>query len=104
MKEAKFTPGLWCLKPEEHNRDYIRIRGTIPGTRMKIANVCGTVHHGNEGWQDRDAEEVRANARLIAAAPELFSALATAVERQGFSDAELIEARRILAQVTDSTA
>lgn len=64
--------------PEEYNRDYIRIRGTVLGGRYKIANVCGTL--GEDGQL---AEECRANARLIAASPDLFEALAGILEECG---------------------
>ncbi len=66
------TRGPWSVLPEEADRDYIRIRGTNLGHRYKIANVL-TVHY--EGGRPSEAEETRANARLIAAAPELLSAL-----------------------------
>ena len=69
--KAKFTPGTWDIKPEEADKDYIRIRGTTPGGRFKVANVLNPVY---EGAHIREAEETRANARLIAAAPDLFSA------------------------------
>lgn len=69
---AKHTPGPWKALPEECDRPYIRIRGTIPGARYKVANVLTPVY---EGVDSREAEETRANANLIAAAPYLLSAL-----------------------------
>ncbi|USE78940.1 hypothetical protein NDR89_20095 [Cupriavidus gilardii] len=68
----KFTPGPWMTLPEEVDRSYVRIRGTQPGSRYKIANVLTPVY---EGVHEREAEETRANARLIAATPDLFEAL-----------------------------
>lgn len=72
MKEFKGTPGPWEIKPEEVDRPYIRIRGTQLGGRYKIANVLSPDY---DGVHHREADETRANAHLIAAAPELLQAL-----------------------------
>ena len=45
-------------------------------------------------------EESQANARLVAAAPELLKALIKAVNRQGFTNEELIKARAVIAKAT----
>lgn len=66
------TAGPWETKPEECDKPYIRIRGTRLGARYKVANVITPVY---DGVGAREAEETRANARLIAAAPELLDAL-----------------------------
>lgn len=68
----KFTPGPWTILPEEVDKDYIRVRGTQWGTRYKIANVITPAYLG---VHEREVEETRENARLIAAAPELFEML-----------------------------
>ena len=67
---AQHTPGPWSVKPEEVDRAYIRVRGTHLGGRFKIANVLTPNY---EGSHPREADETRANARLIAAAPELLA-------------------------------
>ena len=64
------TPGPWKILPEEVGRDYIRVRGTVYGTRFKIANV---LHPGST--HPDDDSQTRANARLIAASPELLQEL-----------------------------
>lgn len=70
------TPGPWTTLPEECDKPYIRVRGTVLGGRFKIANVLTPVY---EGVHQREADETRANARLIAAAPDLvFQLLAAA--------------------------
>lgn len=69
---SKHTRGPWEVKTEECDKPYIRIRGTILGGRFKIANVLTPNH---DGVHEREAEETRANARLIASAPELLEAL-----------------------------
>ena len=72
MTQFKGTPGPWEIKPEEVDRPYIRIRGTRLGGRFKVANVLSPNY---DGVHHREADETRANARLIAAAPELLEAL-----------------------------
>lgn len=66
---GKHTPGPWQLKPEESDVGYVRIRGTRLGERYKIANVL----HSSAEYLD--IQETKANARLIAAAPDLLEAL-----------------------------
>ena len=72
---SKHTPGPWRILEEEEDKDYIRIRGTVWGGRYKVANVptCETTGHLTLNAQN--LAEVRANAQLIAAAPELLEAL-----------------------------
>lgn len=78
---AKHTPGPWTLLPEEADKDYLRIRGTRLGARYKVANV-----HMPRLWEshyvlrDRENAESVANARLIAAAPELLEAAKLVLE------------------------
>lgn len=74
---AKYTIGPWKVLPEEVDRNYIRVRGTAFGYRYKIANV---VNPSCDHSPQPEAEETRANARLIAAAPELLEALETILE------------------------
>jgi hypothetical protein len=50
----------------------VRVRGTQLGRRYKVANVLTPDY---EGAHELEAEETRANARLMAAAPELLEAL-----------------------------
>ena len=61
---AKHTPTPWVVLPEECDKPYIRVRGTVLGARFKVANVLAPVY---EGVHQREAEETRANARRIAA-------------------------------------
>ena len=76
---AKHTPGPWQALPEEVDKPYIRIRGTRLGDRYKIANVVTPTYNGAEL---QEADVTRANARLIAAAPELLAAL---IERMKYA-------------------
>lgn len=65
------TPGPWHVLPEECDKSYIRIRGTRLGGRYKIANVLTPTY---DGVDSLEAEETRANACLISAAPDLLEA------------------------------
>lgn len=71
MSEVKWTPGPWS----KHNTADIF-------TELGAKNAEGTKASSSDGWHIADCdmgglclEEVRANAHLIAAAPELYEAL-----------------------------
>ena len=71
MTEAKYTPGPWT---PEFGEAY-RVRAKQDGGQVAIMmNLKG--RHGLAGR--RTGDEVAANARLIAAAPELLEALLSA--------------------------
>lgn len=63
MNRFKGTAAPWSQLPEESDKPYIRIRGTNIGCRYKIANVLTPCY---DGVKSREADETRANARLIA--------------------------------------
>lgn len=79
---SRHTEGPWAFLPEECDKPYIRIRGTVLGGRYKICNVLTPVY---DGVHDREALETRANARLIASAPKLLSVLEQ-IFRTGYTD------------------
>lgn len=82
--KAWHTPGPWQCLPEEADQDYIRIRGTRLGGRYKVANVHHLRYRGAyEDLRLRDDAETFANARLIAAAPEMLDALKAIVDCAG---------------------
>lgn len=64
---TKHTKGPWIVLPEEHDKKYIRIRGTLLGGRYKIANVNAVVYDEKISTiiSEREAEETRANAKRI---------------------------------------
>jgi len=96
-----FTPGPWRTLPEECDRPYIRVRGTSLGARYKVANVL-TPTYANV--HPREADETRANARLIAAAPEMLAALQALIadrDEHGWPDFPAsARARAVLSRVT----
>ena len=63
---TQHTPGPWECLPDEGN-GYLRIRGTKGGNLFKIANVPASTPYNRK--------ETEANARLIAAAPDMLRAL-----------------------------
>lgn len=77
---TKHTPGPWRILPEEVHKNYIRIRGTVFGTMYKIANVPCSEPTGDPKLDENNLAEVRANAVLVSAAPELLGALLLAVK------------------------
>lgn len=70
----KHTPTPWQILPEEVDKPYIRIRGTVLGGRYKVANVLTTVY---EGVPQREADETRANARRIVACVNACQGIST---------------------------
>lgn len=100
MSEFKGSAGAWRLLPEEVDKPYIRVRGTLLGGRYKIANILTPVY---ENVHSREADETRANANLIAAAPDLLEALQillVAVENIGgehVTGLDILEAQAALA-------
>lgn len=72
MTQFKGTPGPWKCLREEVNKHYIRISSTKLGERFAVANVLIPLY---DDVHEREAKETRANAKLIAAAPELLEAL-----------------------------
>lgn len=100
MTQFKGTPGPWEIKPEEVDRPYIRIRGTRLGGRFKVANVLSPNY---DGVHHREAHETRANARLIAAAPELLEALQIICFFEDISSAQREIAEAAIAKATGET-
>lgn len=74
MEEGKWTPGPWEIdrpgKPEQSVFARVTLSGTM--ARMFVCSIDTTE-------VDDHPEQADANARLIAAAPELFEALAEGV-------------------------
>lgn len=101
---SKHTPGPWAALPEEVHRNYIRIRGTVLGCRYKIANVITPDY---DDGKEREAKETRANARLIAAAPELLEAAVDLVSRdfgsEGWDEACEQAALKLRAAIAKAT-
>lgn len=72
MTDPMHTLSGWEMMPEETDKSYIRIRGSVLGGRFKIANVLTPEYNFNPELRERELEETRAIARLIIAAPHLL--------------------------------
>lgn len=80
---AKHTPGPWHIGSEQdysvdrykRNEEWARIRNASGGLIAAVASV-----HPQGGRKSTDFDTEAANARLIAAAPDLLAALADIVQ------------------------
>lgn len=79
------TPGLWTTSEHGDYEDYDGNSIVILGDDLRIAVVLGY-----------NTDETNANARLIAAAPELFKALEGLLVRSGGQSAEAQAAIRAI--------
>lgn len=96
MNTPKHTPAPWHFAiPCGHSVKTISIRSGDPKQRMAAFAVVYNAY-------TPDSDQALANARLISAAPDLLEALRKAVERQGFTNDELIEARALIANAMGS--
>jgi hypothetical protein len=76
MSEAKFTPGPWtATDPHKWLANTPRFKCSVRYGTTNLGNSIAEVYLGGPGALSADAESVNANARLIAAAPELYEAL-----------------------------
>jgi hypothetical protein len=94
---SKHTPGPWTVQTWPHERECMGAE--LPGTRaiLGATNICPAVVWGGLG------DESQANARLIAASPELLEALQAFVDSWGRGYAQRLQAvkhgRNILARI-----
>lgn len=101
MSAPKFTPGSWEID-DQGDSFHVREEG---GSKHVIAHINGAARSGHAVENCIDAiDEQRANAHLIAAAPELYAALRVMVDkavRQNWNDnypEQLAQARAALAK------
>lgn len=79
MTDAKYTPGPWSVghtNPKDYGGGIIHYYTSVHvGSGTNRSNALATVGMGGPGATVSTPETVQANARLIAAAPELYAAL-----------------------------
>ena len=97
---AKHTPGPWTICPTINERIGIIGDGVQIATVHPTDDITASYFPGL-----RSSEEIAANARLIAAAPELLEAcraLLGCVDLQGFSRSQpdVVSARAAIAKAT----
>lgn len=73
--ESKFTAGPWSYKIHPKSRYDVNHAAIYVGDLSNHGNALGRVSLGGEGALHDNLQEIEANARLIAAAPNLFEAL-----------------------------
>lgn len=76
-QKPMYTPGPWQVLPEEMGKNYLRVRGTQLGLRYKIADVR---HVEYDKAPESEVKMTQANARLIAAAPEMLAIIQSVME------------------------
>lgn len=69
MSDTKFTPGPWYISVDARNCPSVRTKGGYVAFAPSIANYGDPLRYMDE------ASEIQANARLIAAAPDMYEAL-----------------------------
>lgn len=73
MNEPKFTPGPWKAVLSNERQPQILYRGLVAVLERSPEQWSSVV--AQSGYADAGRETIDANAHLIAAAPELFTAL-----------------------------
>lgn len=99
MNEAKHTPGPWFTHREGFSSVYIEAR--IGGGMLQEVASCGPTNEGSD--------QQEANARLIAASPDLLEALAEIVSAADGGcwnqlDPSFSKARAAIAKATGGAA
>ena len=95
MTKAKHTPGPWWADFDGEN--------TFDGVEIQQVGRLHYVPVANVPVDYTDREEREANARLIAAAPDLLDALEEAVSQHGHGLVNLDAARTALAKAKGET-
>lgn len=101
MSMPKFTPGPWSLETVPTQIGSCHIIGPFPSRGVyKETHACIYVYADNVRMHDygysATGDELLANARLIAAAPELYAALLSLYDRR--TDESMTRARDALAK------
>ncbi len=101
MSTHKHTPGPWKATISKSRIDGVAVVFRIDcAKRISIVGGQSQEHLGRDGVHE---EECRANAQLIAAAPELLEALQIARDYAAFANAEPDDLALIDAALTKAT-
>lgn len=93
MTQSKHTPGPWSAVADEDS-------ARIGGCDWRIITPCSLDDHDAlvSIWDRRDGEDVAANARLIAAAPDMLEALKKIVFDWDGEPEDMADARAAIAK------
>lgn len=80
MSDTKHTPGPWSYHSGPLRRQFPEIIHEIIAPDRKIVKWLGFDGLGKKGGESVSIDEIAANCRLIAAAPDLLAALEAAPE------------------------
>lgn len=83
--ETKHTPGPWLVKHSE-SKDAFNVVGTQLGCNYKIARCAYLTINDCPLVSKQNKKEANANAKLIAAAPDLLKFVMSMAERYGKSE------------------
>ena len=104
MTQATHTPGPWTYESDHTHRQFnIRMLGHLIGTKDEAKHICTVNNLPSHVLANRDPLTAEANARLIAAAPELLAELINLVDamNNGWSDPAVADnARAAIAKAT----
>lgn len=82
MSEAKHTPGPWVIGEISHKKQHVEIDAPFGDPTLGCAAWSGLARvYGCNDDKNAGSNVMEANARLIAAAPELLEALLVAHKR-----------------------
>lgn len=109
MSQAQHTPGPWTYEGGHTHRQFnIRMLGHLIGTRDEAKHICTVNNLPPHVLANRDPVTAEANARLIAAAPDLLAALqyaaqflADEVEQRGLAGSEMTDYQDEAVQALD---
>jgi hypothetical protein len=85
----KYTKGPWVI-------DWYGCTSGNGKTHWRVPRSIGPISPDHDHWSGPYLDVEEPDAYLIAAAPDLLEALEKAVNRQGFSNDELIAAREVI--------
>lgn len=89
-----YTKGPWNVRHSE-SKTAFNVIGTVPGCKYKIAR-CPYIITAIEELDKREKDEAEANAKLIAAAPDMLQVLTNFIEdyegwKSGENDSNNVE-------------
>lgn len=79
----KYTPGPWVVKSDEWGIS-VQCKDSVSGLRFAVTPICRIEQEKDSGGED--------DARLIAAAPEMYEALKKAADSWEYMEPDVEEA------------